>query len=97
VVVINQDASVPALEWLIDNTFETQGVQITYPMCLDESGEAFTAYDAFEELLPSIFLVDQTGIIRLRFDGADSPDTFLPKLEEIKSAIEELLEDPPGG
>ncbi len=97
VIVLNRDASVPALEWLIDNTFETQGIQLTYPICLDQSGETFSAYEALDELLPSVFLVDQTGLIRLRYDGSDEPDEFLPELEEIKNTIEELLDNPPGG
>lgn len=84
------------MEWLIANTQSTAGVTLTYPIVYDSVGTAFASYDAEDDILPSIFLIDQTGIIQLRFDGADEPDEFLPELDEITSKIDELLGNPPG-
>jgi hypothetical protein len=75
-------------------------VPITFPMLFDESngtiGSTFEAYEASEVVLPSIFLVDQTGIIRIRSDGIAEEEPFLEEMELILNTIDELL-NPPGG
>jgi hypothetical protein len=90
-VALNQDSAEEALIFLIENLSATQGIDIQYPMCFEPGGESFTTYEAGDELLPSIFLIDQDGRIHLRFDGADEPSEFLPELEEIIAKIDDLL------
>ena len=97
IVALNHDANAAALEWYIGNILSTQDIELLYPFVYDETGEAFQAYEAENLILPSIFLIDQTGLIRLRFDGATDAETFFPELDEIILTIEELLDDPPGG
>ncbi len=80
----------PALESLLDELLSSQGVTIAYHLASDQSGNIFDDYDAV--FLPSIFLIDQTGLIRLRYDGASDAETFFPELDEIISMIDELLE-----
>ncbi len=88
VIAINQDGSLPALLWYVDD-LTTKSVQLTYPFAYDNTDLSFQDYDA--DILPSIFLIDQNGLIRLRFDGATDSEHFLPELEEILETIEELL------
>jgi len=89
------------LEGYAADTLFYKDVAITFPMLYDEMGAdhglTFEAYEASDDFLPSIFLVDQTGIIQLRYDGADEPSEFDPELEEIIATIDELLANPPEG
>jgi len=68
---------------------------ITYPMLFDSTGATFDAYQTETALLPSIFLVDQEGKIRLRYDVANEPTAFEEHLAEIIATINELLANPP--
>ena len=76
-------------------------VPITFPMLFDENdgviGSTFEAYEASPIILPSIFLVDQTGVINFRVDGVAEEEQFLEEMEQIINSIEDLLENPPGG
>jgi len=99
-LAINHNAN---RQWLAGYAADTQYIKdvvITFPMLYDEYDEVlggtFQAYDS-GTLLPSIFLIDQAGIIQIRSDGIDMPDAFAEEMEEILAAIDELLENPPGG
>lgn len=96
-IILNHDASAVAMQGWADYLESTQGITLTYPMVFDESGETFETYKATELILPSIFLIDQTGFIHIRADGADEPSEFLPELEEILHTIDDLIANPPGG
>jgi len=76
-----------------------KSIAITLPLCFDQyngvTGQTFDAYLA--NLRPVILLIDQTGIIRLRYDGASTLELFNPHLDEIKTTITDLLENPPQG
>jgi len=61
------------------------------------NGATFEAYDAIPNLLPCIFLVDQSGVIQLRYDVANDPIEFWVHLEEIEAMIDSLLANPPEG
>lgn len=83
---------------------EYKDVAITYPMLYDsimvedtvKVGLTFEAYEAGGHL-PSIFLVDQIGLIHIRSDGIEEPSAFDSLLVEIKSEIDDLLDNPPNG
>ena len=80
----------------IPGTIYTKSVAITYPMVWDSAGvAAFEPYQTNTALLPSIFLVDQSGKIRLRYDIANDPATFNEHLNEIIATIDELLGSSP--
>jgi peroxiredoxin len=65
-------------------------------MVWDSAGvEAFNPYQTNTLLLPSIFLVDQTGKIQLRYDIANDPESFDEHVAEIIATIDELLGNPP--
>lgn len=95
---INENAGWDFLNFYAPNTV-IKPIPITFPLCYDEMGgevgQMFVAYAV--GLRPSMFLIDQVGQIRLRYDGASSAEQFLPHLEEIKSMIAELLANPPTG
>lgn len=102
VLALNENANRTLLElYAADTTAFDKNVVITFPMLFDEMegelGLTFEKYEASDAILPSIFLVDQTGILQLRYDGADEPDEFNPELEEIIATIDELLANPPEG
>ena len=94
IVALNHDANPAALVWYIGNIQSTQDIELSYPFVYDETGEIFQEYEAEDMILPSIFLLDQTGLILLRYDGASDAETFFPELDQIINSIEELISPP---
>ncbi len=99
-LALNEDASVSWLSQYAPYVGPLPGgqnkqVAITYPMLFDSTGLTFAAYQTGGNLLPSIFLIDQTGKIQLRFDVANEPSAFEEHLDTIIAKIDELLANPP--
>ena len=61
----------------------------------DSTGTVFEEYEAPFELLPSVFLIDQAGIIQIRADGVNEPEPFEEEMTEILAMIDELIANPP--
>jgi peroxiredoxin len=93
VLALNQNADRTWLTAYAADTIYIKDTVITYPLLFDSLGTAFESYQTSTSLLPSIFLVDQAGKIRLRYDIANDPETFDDHLNEIIATIDELLED----
>jgi hypothetical protein len=68
---------------------------LTYPVIWDPLTTTFEAYGLTPNLLPAIFLVDQTGYIRIASYGASTAATFWPEFDLIMTEIRVLLENPP--
>jgi alkyl hydroperoxide reductase subunit AhpC len=72
-----------------------QSKNVTYPIVWDSTGSTFSDYGTEAAMLPSMFVVDQSGVIRLRFDGGANPEIFPEELDSIKVTIDSLLANPP--
>lgn len=100
-LALNRNANRTWLSNYAADTTYIKDVAIIYPMLYDENegvvGATFDAYNAITSLLPCIFLVDQSGVIRLRYDVANDPPEFWEHLEEITTTIDSLLANPPSG
>ncbi|MFH1862122.1 MAG: redoxin domain-containing protein [bacterium] len=98
VVAVNQNASRAWLEWYAPLTGFPKNipVPITFPLLYDQVddsvGLTFQEYEAEVNLLPSTFVIDQNGIIRLRSDGVTEAAEFELLLEEIKALVDSLLQ-----
>jgi hypothetical protein len=70
---------------------------LTYPMVYDSTHAIFTDYEAgtLENPLPSLFLVDQAGKIRLRSNGASEEGPFVIEFNAVMDSIRGLLDNPP--
>lgn len=65
---------------------------------MDEiEGATFEIYEATAVILPSIFLIDQTGMINIRSDAVATPGPFEEEMNNILTTIDYLLAHPPGG
>lgn len=100
VIALNHNASRAWLSQYADYIGPLPGGQvkqdtITYSMIYDSLGTAFDAYQTETALLPSIFLIDQGGKIRLRYDVANEPAAFEEHLAEIIATINDLLANSP--
>jgi len=96
-IIINHDSSPAAVQGWADYIENNQGITLTYPLVFDETGELLETFEINEGNLPSTFLIDQTGLIHLRYDGTDTQEEFLPELEDLLNTIDELIANPPGG
>lgn len=75
---------------------EYKDVAITYPILYDQIGDSVgLTFEDYESgsALPSIFLLDQTGMIHIREDGVENPADFELLLAELKTEIENLLDN----
>ncbi|TKJ40764.1 hypothetical protein CEE37_07305 [candidate division LCP-89 bacterium B3_LCP] len=93
--VLHPNAPTGWLEWYAPLTTMIKSVAITFPMLSDTTGDTFDLYESNLTNLPSIFLIDQSGVIQLRFDGTDSDPEFSLEMDEVLAKIDELLENPP--
>lgn len=100
---MNENANLTWLNGYAQDTTYFKDVPITFPLLYDEMddpithGQTFLTYESSPDLVPSIFLIDQTGLIHIRSDGIDQVDPFLEELEIIISTIDDLLANPPQG
>lgn len=103
VIALNHDAPlnpspVQRLRNYVNYIGNLSGYQKTdtldYPMVYDASGTIFNSYNAGSNL-PGIFLIDQTGKIRLRYDGASTAPAFWPEFNAIMDTTRWLLDHPP--
>lgn len=95
VIALNANANVGWLQWYAPLTGFIKDVPITYPMLFDSTGATFENYGAAEELLPSVFVIDQAGIIRIRADGINEAEPFEEEMASITAMIDELIANPP--
>jgi hypothetical protein len=104
VIAINKDS--PFL-WLLQdyvNVYAPNGYLgytypkdiLTYPMVWNQDGSLFTAYEASlpSSPPPNIFLIDQSGRIRLRYDGAANATDFWPEFDAIMDSIHAWVPPP---
>ena len=101
VIALNENADRNWLEFYAPDIAFYKSIPITFPMLFDEFngqiGGTFAAYDAIPASLPSMFLIDQTGMVQLRYNGIDNLENFNEALEIITTTIDTLLANSPNG
>jgi alkyl hydroperoxide reductase subunit AhpC len=95
VIALNMNASMAWLQFYAPDTIYIKDAPVTLPMLFDSTGATFENYGAAELLLPSVFVIDQAGIIRLRADGIKEPEPFEEEMTSILAMIDELIANPP--
>lgn len=95
VIALNANALMGWLQVYAPDTTVIKDIPITFPMLSDSTGATFENYGAAEDLLPSVFVIDQAGIIRIRADGIKTAEPFEEEMAQIEAMIDELITNPP--
>lgn len=98
VLAFNYNSNVIWLDWYASTTglgLKNPDVPITFPFLFDSTYAAFAAYETPDDpdLLPTIFLLDQNGLIHIRKDNFEND--FDNVLNEIITTVDDLLANPP--